>query len=239
MIKNKSWETFTIVGEAKEQPRDRRSVFDAIMSMDQLAEWMLQVDPEKVAGGRVPSYERVAVYFDTGSYKQTQDFLDHANYVFDRGNLDKLVRLLDTSLGINSSLLLLVGVVLAVTLVSAVNIVRLYIQQNEKRLAVLAAHGAPGRLPIANLVAQVTVAWAMAVPFLALLLCLLFVATKYGLIRIDFFPDRPMLLTGLPVWADICLPTLATLLVLIAATVVTFLRWQAKHGPLADVLRKS
>jgi ABC-type lipoprotein export system ATPase subunit len=238
-IKSKSWEIFTIVGEAQEQPRDRKALFDAIMSMDQHKEWMLQVDPEQVEGGRIPYYERIAVYFDTGSYRQTQEYLEKQSFVFDRGNLDKLVRLLDASLGINASLLLLIAVVLSVTLVSAVNIVRLYIQQNEKRLAVLAAHGAPGRLPLTNLVAQVAVAWMISVPFLAALLGLLFAATQSGLAGVDFLPDRPMLFEGVQVWAEAAMPAAATLIVLILATVLTFLSWQRRHGPLAHVLSKS
>jgi ABC-type lipoprotein export system ATPase subunit len=237
MVKHKNWQAFTIVGEAKEQPRDRKALFDAVISLDQNREWMLQVDPESVSGEQ--SYERIAVYFDTGSYKSTQTFLENQKYIFDRGNLDKLVRLLDVSLGINASLLLLIAVVVSVTLASVVNIVRLYIQQNEKRLAVLAAHGSPSRLPVVNLVAQVTVAWAIAVPLVGALLALLVIITRSGFVNIDVLPDRPMLFNGLPVWAEAALPPITTLLMLVAATVFTFLRWQRKHGPLAYVLRKS
>jgi hypothetical protein len=236
MIKYKNWQAFTIVGEAREQPRDRKALFDAVISLDQNLEWMLQVDPDSAAGE--PSYERIAVYFDTMSYKATQTFLENQKYIFDRGNLDKLVRLMDVSLAINASLLLLVGVVVCVTLASAVNIVSLYIQQNEKRLAVLAAHGNQGRLPIVNLVAQVAVAWAIAVLFVGALLALLVTATRSGFIGIDVHPDRPMFLNGLS-GVEAALPAVVTLGVLAAATVFTFLRWQRKHGPLACVLRKS
>jgi putative ABC transport system ATP-binding protein len=242
--RNGNWQTFTVSGLSDEQIVDRGDFFDGILSLDQHVEWMSQVDPGELSSGHIPSYERVAVYFDKTNYEHTQRYLRTQDFIFDKSNLEKLVRLLNVSSRINWSLAGLIMFVGAVICAVAWYLVNTYLKANEKRLAVLEAHGVSNFLPMASILIQVLTGWMMAMRWLICLLAVFFGLIYLGVLRTGpagnlWSARSPQQLTDLPYAIEAFLPALATLAIMLVTTVWTYLVWKPARKNLAETLRRS
>jgi putative ABC transport system ATP-binding protein len=240
---------FSVAGIAENLPTDGQAVFDGIVSHEHHRAWMLEVKPDEVEPDpevahryRIPSFERVAVYFDGSNYDKVIGTLDAKLYLFDRANLYKLRRLISVANGLNNFLLLLLIVVAIVVWFVNAMLVRIYLQSNEKQIAVLMAHGAANTLAVVSVLVQVLASWLLshcAIFLVVSLIVLVMMAVRSLTSAPDGWAEQFLQLIFsdnfiLSAW----LAPLLTLGVLVLATAVFYARWKCRLPPLAQVLRQ-
>jgi ABC-type lipoprotein export system ATPase subunit len=234
---------FGVAGITDSLPTDRIYVFDGIISHKHHVDWMEEVDPRSVPGNHIPSYERIAVYFTKYDYNDRISVLDSRNYIFDRANVDKLKRLISITLRLDSLFTsLLIAVAVMVVLVNA-TLVRIYLQNNEKQLAVLLAHGVSDVLAVANMLAQIVTNWLFGMLFLGIVAVLALVGMvglqRFGFLGTDFAAETSQFLTSESFLLSVWLAPLLTLGLLVIATVGFYFRWKSRLPSLAQILRRS